>query len=1257
MKKRLFCLLLVCVMVFGMMPMVQVGAVTTSSYSPYAKIDYAYSSSVTCGTVRYISQVSSDSYFYSSYWPSSTFGYYTGPSVECGTASISMALSYIGVNKTPNDILSANNGATSFSTGWGGSTYYSYSASNLSGAMDAYINGNGKYSPPVIHIPGYSAAGHYVVVVGKISSGVYQILDPWQRALTRMTVSGSSATYTVYGSTIYDTIDQIHQWYNGSASLDYASGCTSYASYCQIKASKATVVNTQPCSAGSNGSTTIENAASGATYTAIKLFKNTGGNLWYQVTTSSGKVGYMYAGHVTYVKALTSDITVSGASAPNGHVAGSGYYINGTVSSKYNELTNVALYVHSGFGTSGTKKIGYSDTASGNSYALLYSNIDSNTLFGSLTAGKYTYAIYASYKNYYATNATTLASKTGTLTLMDDYFVVIASSVSQSSCSHSYSTTTISAATCTASGSQVKSCSKCGLISESTTAATGHSYGSWTIVEATCTTAGSKTRTCANCGNTESQTTAASGHDYTMTVTQPDCKHYMSYCYTCGNCGDSYTVTAQELTSQWIEAIPEGMDASQFNTKTQYRYADYETTTSYETSLEGYTQDSSTWVQSGTKTVEYVNSWPSGFSTSNSLYTKYNKKSSKVTASETATTKTVINSDAVAGYLWYHWCYANSYYSVATSSGSYTTFHAFYSTSLSYTDYDTSDGSYENANSSVCTNGDWYWYTTVYAQKSTSYKKQFTYGRWGEFGDWSDTVATASDTRKVETRTLYQLKEAALGDHSYTSKVTAPTCTAAGYTTYTCTVCGDSYTGNTTAATSHSYSSVVTAPTCTTSGYTTFTCVNCGDSYTNNVVSARHSYSSVVTAPTCTAAGYTTYSCSLCGDSFTSNTIAATGHSYSASTTNPTCTTAGKTVYTCGNCGGSYAEPIAALGHSYVSGTCSRCGTAEPSAVVKPTMSVTGASVSFESEVLYNIYYTVDDASSIVEMGLVTFTEKLADGTHANAVDVIPGYVSGGGEYMVHTNGIPAKNMGDAVYFRIYAKLTDGSYVYGDVAGYHAVAYAKSILAKSDSAEMKALVVAMVNYGAQAQQYFGYNTGSLMNSFLTTAQQALVSAYNSTMINSVVSCSTAMGTNFPRTAAAFGMSTSVSFEGAFSVNYYFTANYPVDDGMTMYWWDAETYNSASVLTRANACGTVSLVANGSEYWGQVGGIAAKEIDQTIYVCAVYKSGGVEYTTGVRAYSLGYYCQNKAAGTSAIKDFAAATAVYGYYAKQYFASIA
>ena len=42
--------------------------------------------------------------------------------------------------------------------------------------------------------------------------------------------------------------------------------------------------------------------------------------------------------------------------------------------------------------------------------------------------------------------------------------------------------------------------------------------------------------------------------------------------------------------------------------------------------------------------------------------------------------------------------------------------------------------------------------------------------------------------------------------HSYTEKVTAPTCTKEGYTTYTCTLCSYSYTGNKTAASEHKYS-------------------------------------------------------------------------------------------------------------------------------------------------------------------------------------------------------------------------------------------------------------------------------------------------------------------------------------------------------------------------------------------------------------------------------------------------------------------
>ena len=41
--------------------------------------------------------------------------------------------------------------------------------------------------------------------------------------------------------------------------------------------------------------------------------------------------------------------------------------------------------------------------------------------------------------------------------------------------------------------------------------------------------------------------------------------------------------------------------------------------------------------------------------------------------------------------------------------------------------------------------------------------------------------------------------------HNYNAVVTAPTCTKGGYTTYTCTLCNDVYTGNNTPATGHSY--------------------------------------------------------------------------------------------------------------------------------------------------------------------------------------------------------------------------------------------------------------------------------------------------------------------------------------------------------------------------------------------------------------------------------------------------------------------
>ena len=164
----------------------------------------------------------------------------------------------------------------------------------------------------------------------------------------------------------------------------------------------------------------------------------------------------------------------------------------------------------------------------------------------------------------------------------------------------------------------------------------------------------------------------------------------------------------------------------------------------------------------------------------------------------------------------------------------------------------------------------------------------------------------------------------ALG-HSYTAEVVAPTCTEEGYTTYTCS-CGESYKDNYVASLGHTFESEVTEVTCLTDGYTTFTC-HCGFSYQDFwVLAPGHNYDSMTTDPTCTEDGHTTYTCSGCGDTYT-NTIPATGHDHQAVVTAPTCTTQGCTTYTC-RCGDSYTvDVVDALGHSWDDGVVTKDST------------------------------------------------------------------------------------------------------------------------------------------------------------------------------------------------------------------------------------------------------------------------------------------------------------------------------------------
>ena len=215
----------------------------------------------------------------------------------------------------------------------------------------------------------------------------------------------------------------------------------------------------------------------------------------------------------------------------------------------------------------------------------------------------------------------------------------------------------------------------------------------------------------------------------------------------------------------WSDTKP---SSGTYETRTVYRYRDKETKISNEASLSGWTQDKKEWKTSGSGTVEFAKSFPTGFSTGNSLYGKYHKTAPA--NSETATTKRTVGSESVVGYICWHWCKGtsqvdddsllNRYIASAEmddSTGSFHTFHAYYTTSTpNYLEYSDGYPYGANKNYSVCQDTKWFFYFPIYSQSYTDYTAQFTYSRWGEWSGWSTSVATASSTRQVETKTQYR---------------------------------------------------------------------------------------------------------------------------------------------------------------------------------------------------------------------------------------------------------------------------------------------------------------------------------------------------------------------------------------------------------------------------------------------------------------------------------------------------------------------
>lgn len=91
----------------------------------------------------------------------------------------------------------------------------------------------------------------------------------------------------------------------------------------------------------------------------------------------------------------------------------------------------------------------------------------------------------------------------------------------------------------------------------------------------------------------------------------------------------------------------------------------------------------------------------------------------------------------------------------------------------------------------------------------------------------------------------------------------------------------------------------------------------------------EHSYEEKVVEPTCTEKGYTLYTCE-CGDEYEANEVPATGHDTELKNAKEaTCTAGGYSGdKVCKTCGETLEKGnnVAALGHNFKDGKCTRCG-------------------------------------------------------------------------------------------------------------------------------------------------------------------------------------------------------------------------------------------------------------------------------------------------------------------------------------------
>ena len=447
--------------------------------------------------------------------------------------------------------------------------------------------------------------------------------------------------------------------------------------------------------------------------------------------------------------------------------------------------------------------------------------------------------------------------------------------------------TTITEATCTEDGSEHRECSRCNHSETRTIEAAGHSFGAWFINRAaTCTEDGENRRHCSNCGHYETEIVPAAGHDYESVVTVPTCTAQGFTTHTCGNCGDSYVDT-------YVNALGHAIG-------------------------DWVTVKEATCTESGSERRDCSRCDHHEARTIEAIGHSYEAVVTAPTCTEQGFTTHTCASCGDS--------YVDTYVdALGHDIGDWQTV-----TEATCTE--------EGSECRDCSRCDYYETRTIKAMGHS-------FGAW--FVNRSATCTEDGENRRnCNNCSHYETEGIPTTGHSYESVMTAPTCTEQGFTTHTCTACGDSYVDAYVDALGHNMGewTTVTAAACTEAGYERRDCSRCDHYETRDIDAKGHSFGSwfVNRTATCIEDGENRRNCTICNH-YETEVIPATGHDYESDVTDPTCTKQGFVTHTCSACGDGYVDTyVDALGHNWDEGvvtidpteetegemtyTCERCG-------------------------------------------------------------------------------------------------------------------------------------------------------------------------------------------------------------------------------------------------------------------------------------------------------------------------------------------